>query len=46
MKWIHHLLAATGIALASASAWADKPALTVYTYDSVVSDWGPGPIIT
>lgn len=46
MKLIYHLLAATGIALASASVWADKPALTVYTYDSFVSDWGPGPIIT
>ena len=46
MKLIYHLLAATGIALASASALADKPALTVYTYDSFVSDWGPGPIIT
>ena len=28
MKLIYHLLAATGIALASASVWADKPALT------------------
>ena len=46
MKWVYHLLATTGIALASANALADKPALTVYTYDSFVSDWGPGPIIT
>ena len=23
----------------------DKPILTVYTYDSFVSDWGPGPLI-
>ena len=28
----------------SASA-ADKPTLTVYTYDSFVADWGPGPAI-
>lgn len=25
------------------SAVADKPVLTVYTYDSFISDWGPGP---
>ncbi|MCY3984226.1 MAG: thiamine ABC transporter substrate binding subunit [Roseovarius sp.] len=25
------------------SAWAETPELTVYTYDSFVSDWGPGP---
>ena len=46
MKLIYHLVAAAGVALASASALADKPALTVYTYDSFVSNWGPGPIIT
>ncbi len=27
------------------SAHADKPVLTVYTYDSFTSDWGPGPVI-
>lgn len=32
------LLAATG-------AWADGPVLTVYTYDSFVAEWGPGPAI-
>ena len=32
--------------LAFAPAFAqDKPVLTVYTYDSFVSDWGPGPQI-
>lgn len=30
--------------LLSASAFA-KPALTVYTYDSFASEWGPGPVI-
>ncbi|CPR16991.1 Thiamin ABC transporter, substrate-binding component [Brenneria goodwinii] len=30
--------------LASASSFA-KPALTVYTYDSFASEWGPGPVI-
>jgi thiamine transport system substrate-binding protein len=31
--------------LAAAPAFADLPVLTVYTYDSFVSDWGPGPQI-
>jgi thiamine transport system substrate-binding protein len=26
-------------------ALADKPVLTVYTYDSFTSDWGPGPLV-
>ena len=29
----------------SASHAQDKPELTVYTYDSFVSDWGPGPAV-
>lgn len=29
----------------SGAALADTPELTVYTYDSFVSDWGPGPKI-
>ena len=37
---------AAGLALFSAqAALADMPVLTVYTYDSFVSDWGPGPAI-
>ena len=35
-------LALIGAPLAAASA-ADLPVLTVYTYNSFVSDWGPGP---
>tara|TARA_B110000977_G_scaffold201284_1_gene295152 strand:+ start:2129 stop:3118 length:990 start_codon:yes stop_codon:yes gene_type:complete len=35
-------LAATAI---STTAWAETPELVVYTYDSFVSDWGPGPAI-
>lgn len=31
--------------LATTAAWAETPELTVYTYDSFVSDWGPGPAI-
>lgn len=41
----HLALVAAGL-LASGGATAaagDKPVLTVYTYDSFVSDWGPGP---
>jgi len=30
-------------ALFATSALAESPVLTVYTYDSFVSDWGPGP---
>ena len=41
-----HLLVAAGVMTVSASvAFADTPELTVYTYDSFVSDWGPGPAI-
>ncbi len=41
---IRPILFAAGLCLgASAVAAQDKPVLTVYTYDSFVSDWGPGP---
>ncbi|MFK7753902.1 MAG: thiamine ABC transporter substrate binding subunit [Sedimentitalea sp.] len=39
-----YLACAAGVLLSSA-AMADTPELTVYTYDSFVSDWGPGPVI-
>lgn len=39
-----YLLFAAGILSASAVV-ADTPELTVYTYDSFVSDWGPGPAV-
>jgi thiamine transport system substrate-binding protein len=29
----------------STASWADEPVLTVYTYDSFISEWGPGPAI-
>ncbi|MEW2918536.1 thiamine ABC transporter substrate binding subunit [Ruegeria sp. ANG10] len=38
-----HLMIAAGLLSATAAVAADKPQLTVYTYDSFVSDWGPGP---
>ena len=39
-----HLAFAAGLMSATA-AFADTPELTVYTYDSFVSDWGPGPAV-
>jgi thiamine transport system substrate-binding protein len=39
------LAAALLAALALPAAAADKPVVTVYAYDSFVSDWGPGPAI-
>ena len=38
-----HLMIAAGFLSATTAMAADKPQLTVYTYDSFVSDWGPGP---
>lgn len=34
-----------GILAASTALAEDKPVLTVYTYDSFVSEWGPGPAV-
>ena len=39
-----YLAFAAGVLTASA-VLADTPELTVYTYDSFVSDWGPGPAV-
>ncbi|EEG86681.1 hypothetical protein PROPEN_00974 [Proteus penneri ATCC 35198] len=40
------LLGALGImGTFSTQALAQKPTLTVYTYDSFTADWGPGPAI-
>ncbi len=36
---------AAGLMLAAPASAADKPTLTVYTYDSFVTDYGPGPVI-
>lgn len=37
-------LIATGLlAMASVAVAQDKPVLTIYTYDSFVAEWGPGP---
>ncbi len=39
------LTIAAGITLAASAALAETPVLTIYTYDSFVSEWGPGPAI-
>ncbi len=39
------LLTAAAITTFAGAAFADTPVLTVYTYDSFVSDWGPGPAV-
>src|SRR5579859_6359010 len=39
-------LALSALLAAGPAAAADKPTLTIYTYDSFTADWGPGPAIT
>ncbi len=39
-----YLALAAGM-LGASAAIAETPELTVYTYDSFVSDWGPGPVV-
>jgi len=41
---VKHLIAATGVILAT-QAVAETPVLTIYTYDSFATEWGPGPQI-
>ncbi len=36
---------AAGMTLIAGAGFAQAPVLTVYTYDSFTSDWGPGPAI-
>ena len=46
-KWrlkMKQLLPLAGLLLATTAA-AETPVLTVYTYDSFASDWGPGPAV-
>lgn len=44
---IRNSLIAAGVALtlSQGAVAAEKPVLNVYTYDSFVSDWGPGPAV-
>lgn len=39
------LLAAVIATTATAPAYAEKPTLTVYTYNSFIAEWGPGPAL-
>jgi thiamine transport system substrate-binding protein len=45
MKPNFYLTSVAAIAMGTSAAMADTPVLTVLTYDSFVSDWGPGPAI-
>ncbi|EBA14080.1 thiamine ABC transporter substrate binding subunit [Roseobacter sp. CCS2] len=45
MKKATYLPAVAGLALCATSAWAETPVLQVLTYDSFVTEWGPGPAI-
>ena len=45
MKKILTAAAFSLIAAMGAQASDEKPTLTIYTYDSFVSDWGPGPAV-
>ncbi|PIE14183.1 MAG: thiamine ABC transporter substrate binding subunit [Rhodobacterales bacterium] len=41
-----HLAFAAGLlTMGAVAASAETPVLTVYTYDSFISDWGPGPAV-
>jgi len=45
MKMKTTSIIAAGMTLFAGAAFADMPVLSVYTYDSFTSDWGPGPTI-
>lgn len=45
MKYLTFATATLAVTAISTVARADAPELTVYTYDSFTSDWGPGPAI-
>ncbi len=38
-------LLAAGLCALATTATAETPTLTIYTYDSFVADWGPGPAV-
>ena len=45
MKYLNLCIACCLLAVATLARADDKPVLTIYTYDSFASDWGPGPRI-
>lgn len=44
-KKMKYSMFAAGFCVMATMATAETPVLTVYTYDSFVSDWGPGPAV-
>ncbi|MEM9318033.1 MAG: thiamine ABC transporter substrate binding subunit [Pseudomonadota bacterium] len=42
---MRHTILAAGILACASMAQADTQTLTIYTYESFVADWGPGPVI-
>lgn len=42
---MNKLLPILTLSLAAGTAWADDNTLTVYTYSSFASEWGPGPAV-
>ena len=42
---MRHVLLAAGLATIAVPALAETPVLTVLTYDSFTSEWGPGPAV-
>ena len=42
---IRTILTAAALTTCAIAAQAQSPTLTVYTYDSFVTEWGPGPVI-
>jgi thiamine transport system substrate-binding protein len=42
---MRHAILAAGLSAIAGAAGAQTPVLTVYTYDSFIPDWGPGPAI-
>lgn len=40
-----HLSHVAGLCLIASGAMAETPVLTIYTYDSFTSEWGPGPAV-
>ncbi|RMA43466.1 thiamine ABC transporter substrate binding subunit [Rhodophyticola porphyridii] len=42
---MRHTIMATAFSLIAAAAAADTPVLSIYSYDSFVAEWGPGPQI-
>ena len=46
MRILTFLTAAALAVSVGFAAAADQPKLTIYTYNSFTSDWGPGPIVT